>query len=143
MRRIGIASTGNLDSAARSASAADWTRSLARIHNARMRTPLRLALLASFVAVAVMAHAKATVAQTKPELTCVKSSGEARARALGYDHVVTIENGCDKAVACTVSTDVAPEPIQATVDAKKTIELTTFRNSPASVFKPKVGCRAR
>ncbi len=63
------------------------------------------------------------------------------ARALGYDHVVVIDNGCDRAAACTVSTDVAPDPIQATVDAKKTVELTTFRSSPASTFKPKVEVR--
>jgi hypothetical protein len=39
-----------------------------------------------------------------------------------------------------VSTDVAPDPIRADVPAKQTVELTTFRSSPASVFKPKVEC---
>ncbi|MFT3775667.1 MAG: hypothetical protein QM820_60745 [Minicystis sp.] len=102
---------------------------------------IRLALLALPAALALVALTSAPRAQPKPAPTCVKSWGEARARALGYDHVVTIENGCDKPAKCTVSTDVAPEPIEATVPAKQKIELTTFRSSPATAFKPKVDCK--
>lgn len=84
----------------------------------------------------------ATPALTRADTpSCIKSRGEARARALGYDHVVVIENGCGKPAACTITTDVAPDPITAKVDAKKTVELTTFRGSPASTFKPKVVCK--
>ena len=62
---------------------------------------------------------------------------------VGYDHVVIIENGCEKAAECVISTDVAPEPITATVPARSKVELTTFRGSPASVFTPKVECKLR
>jgi len=102
---------------------------------------LHLALLAPGAALALLALSPATQAETKPTPACIKSRGDVRARALGYDHVVVIENGCDKAAACVVSTDVAPEPLQVTVEAKKTVELTTFRSSPASEFKPRVECR--
>lgn len=87
--------------------------------------------------------ALAAGAQPKPSPACIKSRGEARARVIGYDHVVIIENGCDKPAECVISTDVAPEPITATVEAKKTVELTTFRGSPATVFTPKVTCKLR
>ena len=60
---------------------------------------------------------------------------------IGYNHVVGIENDCDRPAACVVSTDVAPDPIQATVSPRQKIELTTFRGSPASTFKPKVECK--
>lgn len=99
---------------------------------------LRLALLALPV---LLTLAPETRAQQKPTPACIKSWGEARARALGYDHVVVIENGCDKPASCVITTDVAPEPIQATVEAKKKVELTTFRSSPATAFKPKVECK--
>lgn len=100
----------------------------------------RLALAAPALGLAIAAFVPPSWAQPKPTPACIRSRGEARARAVGYDHVVTIENGCDRAAACAVSTDVAPEPIHATVEAKQTVELTTFRNSPASVFKPRVEC---
>ena len=54
-----------------------------------------------------------------------------------------IENGCDRPAICVVSTDVAPEPIQATVPARQRVELVTFRGSPASAFKPKVECKVQ
>ena len=59
---------------------------------------------------------------------------------MGHNHIVLIENNCDRPAACVVSTDVAPDPIQATVPAKQKVELTTFRGSPASTFKAKVDC---
>jgi hypothetical protein len=59
---------------------------------------------------------------------------------MGYNHVVGIENGCDKPAACTVSTDVAPSPVQATVPAKERVDVMTFRGSPTTVFKPNVAC---
>jgi hypothetical protein len=101
----------------------------------------RLAALASIAIVTLLALAPATQAQPKPMPACVKTSSEVRARAVGYDHLVAIENTCEKPAACTVSTDVAPEPLQVTVEPKKTVELTTFRGSPAREFKPTVSCK--
>jgi hypothetical protein len=85
--------------------------------------------------------APATAHADKPAVpACVKWSGQTVATAVGYNHVVTIENGCDKTAACTVSTDVAPDPIHATVASKERTELVTFRGSPSYTFKPKVEC---
>jgi hypothetical protein len=103
----------------------------------------RLVLLASFSALGLVALAPAATRAEQPRATpaCIKSRGEVRARVIGYDHIVVIENGCDKRAACVISTDVAPEPIDATVEPKQKVELTTFRGSPASAFKPKVECK--
>jgi hypothetical protein len=102
-----------------------------------------LALLASSAAFAILALAPATRADPRSTPACIKSWGEARARVIGYDHVVVIQNGCDKPAACVITTDVAPEPIEATVAPKQKTELTTFRNSPATAFKPKVECKLK
>jgi hypothetical protein len=71
---------------------------------------------------------------------CIRSWAQVVRTAFGYNHVVGIQNGCDRPASCVVSTDVAPDPIQATVPAKEKVELTTFRGSPATTFKPKVEC---
>jgi len=104
---------------------------------------MKILRLAPLAALALVALAPVTRAAPTPTPACVKSWGDARARAVGYDHVVVIENGCDKPASCVVSTDVAPEPIHATVAPKTKIELTTFRGSPATAFEPKVECKLR
>lgn len=90
---------------------------------------------------ALASFPSATQADPKPQPACIRSGGEARARTVGWDHVVWIENGCEKAATCVVTTDVAPEPVTQVVGAKQRVELTTFRGSPASAFKPKVDCK--
>jgi len=60
----------------------------------------------------------------------------------GYNHVVTITNGCTRSVTCTVTTDVNPDPIATGKLAPgASTDLTTFRNSPAYAFKATVQCR--
>jgi hypothetical protein len=95
----------------------------------------RAALLA---ALALAAAAPSALAQKTP--ACVKWWQQVVAAGFGYNHVVGIENGCDKPAACVVSTDVAPDPIRVTVAPKEKTELVTFRGSPASTFKAKVEC---
>jgi hypothetical protein len=85
-------------------------------------------------ALAAPAHAEDTPA-------CVRWWGQTVRAGVGYNHVVGIENTCDRAAACVVSTDVAPDPIQATVSPKQKVELTTFRGSPSYAFKAKVTCK--
>jgi hypothetical protein len=72
--------------------------------------------------------------------SCVHWSGITVATAVGYNHVVRIDNACDRAATCTVSTDVAPTPIQAAVPPKQRVELVTFRRSPAYTFKARASC---
>ncbi len=100
--------------------------------------PLRAA---PAVLLALGALAGAARAEKAP--ACLRWSSLTVATVIGYDHVVEIENGCDRPAACVVSTDVAPEPIEASVPAREKIELVTFRGSPSYVFKPKVECKLR
>ncbi len=72
---------------------------------------------------------------------CIKWSSQTVQTSAGNNHVVTIENTCERAASCTVSTDVAPDPIQATVQPRQRTELVTFRGSPAYVFKARVDCK--
>jgi hypothetical protein len=87
---------------------------------------------------ALVALAPAARADKTP--ACVRWWQQTVAVGYGYNHVVGIENTCDKPVACAVSTDVAPDPIKATVAPKEKTELVTYRGSPASTFKAKVEC---
>lgn len=71
---------------------------------------------------------------------CVKVQTQAIFSGAGYNHVVSIDNGCTRAADCEVSTDVAPEKLAVTVPAAESRDLVTFRGSPASEFKATVKC---
>jgi len=72
--------------------------------------------------------------------SCIAWRSEARYRNYGYDHIVEIRNGCSAAAECQVTTNVAPEPVGVRVGAGQTVEVLTFRGSPASAFKARVRC---
>jgi len=75
-----------------------------------------------------------------PHPECVHVRTEARYVAYGYDHIVEIENECEKAMLCTVMTDVNPQTTSVNVAAGQTRSVTTFRGSPAREFKATVLC---
>ncbi len=58
----------------------------------------------------------------------------------GHDHIVSVHNACKKHVACEVYTDVAPQHLPQALPPGESIELVTFRGSPASVFVATVDC---
>jgi hypothetical protein len=72
---------------------------------------------------------------------CIRVHSEARYSGYGYDHVVEIENGCAKAMVCTVKTDVNPEPTKVSLPAREKTTVVTFRGSPAREFKADVQCK--
>jgi hypothetical protein len=72
---------------------------------------------------------------------CVNVRTEARYAAYGYDHVVELENTCDKAMRCDVSTDVNPTPASVDLAIGETKSVLTYRGSPASEFKAQVECK--
>lgn len=74
-------------------------------------------------------------------VACVSSWGESLYRNYGYDHIVHIQNRCQKTVLCRVTTNVNPDPVEGTVAPREERELLTFRGSPARDFVPKVDCR--
>src|SRR6185312_6687649 len=99
------------------------------------------AALALLVTAAIGTIAASTLAEKPGVPACVKWGKQVVSTPTGYNHVVWIDDTCDAPAACVVSTDVAPDPISTTVPAKKKVELTTFRGSPASEFTAKVSCK--
>ena len=64
--------------------------------------------------------------------TCAEVGASTRAEAYGYTHVVSLRNGCPKAVRCELWSDVDPEPrMRVEVEAGATAEVITRRGSPA------------
>jgi hypothetical protein len=76
-------------------------------------------------------------------LECVRVEAVARWGADAYNHFVVLHNGCAHRVRCQVATDVNPEAQVVEVAAGQTLEVITFRGSPASAFTPRVSCERR
>jgi hypothetical protein len=94
--------------------------------------------LAALAVLAALALASSAQADKTP--ACVHWWPQTVAMGIGYNHVVGIDNTCERAAVCTISTNIAPDPIQATVGSKERVELTTFRGSPSRVFQARVDC---
>jgi hypothetical protein len=71
---------------------------------------------------------------------CARVRTEARYVAYGYDHIVEIDNTCEKAVNCTIATDVNPASSNLAIPPGQKRSVTTFRGSPAREFKANVTC---
>ncbi len=71
---------------------------------------------------------------------CVEVTHQARWGAGAYNHVVRIQNRCDRRARCRVATDVNPQETAIEVAAGATEELITFLGSPARAFTPRVSC---
>jgi hypothetical protein len=101
----------------------------------------RLPSRAPFAALTLLVLAGGVrAARADKSATCVKWRPETVATGFGYNHVVVLDNTCDRAAVCKVSTNVAPDPIQATLASKEHVELTTFRGSPSYTFQARVDC---
>ena len=74
---------------------------------------------------------------------CVQVSTSSRYVPYGYNHVVTLTNGCTRAASCVVATDVNPERQSANVPAGSSHELVTFMGSPSATFVARVSCQLR
>lgn len=82
-------------------------------------------------------------AKEPPVPACITYKTEARPRYPGYDHIVHIKSTCAKTADCTVSTNVAPDPLKAVVPAGANVEVFTFMQSPAYEFTANVKCKLR
>lgn len=89
---------------------------------------------------APLADAGPDAAKPPPYPPCVKVQSQAIFSGSGYDHVVSIENGCERDADCTVSTDVSEETLSVSVPAGESRDVVTYRGSPASEFKATVKC---
>jgi hypothetical protein len=88
----------------------------------------------------MLATASAVGAAEPSKAGCISARAEAPFRGSGYDHLVKLENRCDKPVKCRVSSDVNPEVTEVTVPAKGRAEVLLWRGSPARTFKARVSC---
>jgi hypothetical protein len=99
------------------------------------------ALLASAAVLATtLVPALADEQTQNPNAPCVRWRADSIYRNYGYDHVVTLFNGCDALATCTVTTNVNPDPIGVQVQPGKEAEVLTFRGSPAREFEARVRC---
>jgi hypothetical protein len=98
------------------------------------------ALLAPLALVAVVRAAPDAGADAGGIPACVQVQTDARYVPYGYDHIVTLTNGCSKPATCSVSTDVNPQPITAEVASGTTVEVVTFKGSPQTTFVARVTC---
>lgn len=89
-----------------------------------------------------MSGTDAYPAQSQGRSGCVEFRGEARYRNYAYDHIVILESLCDKRMLCDVSTNVNPNPIRVSIHPRESLEVTTFRGSPAREFTATVHCEA-
>ncbi|RLB55832.1 MAG: hypothetical protein DRJ42_05090 [Deltaproteobacteria bacterium] len=76
-----------------------------------------------------------------PECVTITALG-ARSVA-GFNHIVRLDNACERDVDCQVATNSAPDPIDATVSAGERSELTLFRGHGERDFTPQVDCSLR
>lgn len=78
-----------------------------------------------------------------PAVSCVQVQTEARPRNYAYDHLVTLRNGCKKAVTCAVKTDANPQPIAVELEVGEEKTVLTFTGSPARELRADVRCHER
>jgi hypothetical protein len=113
------------------------------IARARIARSIVAALLLCTALLVANANADDGERGPAPATDCVKVTSEARYVAYGYDHVVTLENTCDRAMRCQVSSDVNPTPAAVELAKGETKSVLTYRGSPASEFKAKAECKAQ
>jgi hypothetical protein len=115
----------------------------------RTPCPSRSQLLACAVALTGAAGLLGSVlaAHAEPSkgaaVTCVKVRTEASFASVGYDHLVHLTNNCKTPVACTVTTNVNPEPASVSLGVNESTTLTTWRGSPAREFTADAKCQVR
>jgi hypothetical protein len=89
------------------------------------------------------AHAAPPVAAAPAKLDCVAYRTEAYFASVGFDHLVHLTNNCAKTAACTVTTNVNPDPASVSLAPGEKQTLVTWRGSPAREFTADVNCQAR
>jgi hypothetical protein len=83
-------------------------------------------------------------AQAQDPNQCTKAEATARWIGIGYTHGVTLHNGCERPVACTLWTDVDPEPKQSVqVKPGESADVVTRRGSPARAVTAFKDCSFR
>jgi len=71
---------------------------------------------------------------------CIEVGGISMWGITGYNHIVFLTSRCQPTLVCVVSSDVTPEPREATVPGNTTVSVFLAYNSPAPFFHPNVSC---
>jgi hypothetical protein len=74
---------------------------------------------------------------------CLKVTTSAPFRGIGYDHVVTLQSSCSATADCSVKTDVNPTASEVVVPPSQSVDVVTWRGSPAYEFHADVTCKLR
>ena len=77
----------------------------------------------------------------EPRAACVSSAPYTRPGGYGFNHVVALDNHCEVAMRCIVTTDVSPQPVEVTIARGEKKDVTTFMASPSRTFLPSVDCK--
>jgi hypothetical protein len=113
----------------------------------RIGSNLRTAISVAGALALVLVCASSSVARAEADAgatslpACIAVATEARYVPYGYNHLVLIKNGCSKAAACSVATDVNPQATSVEVGASASVEVLTFRASPVQTFHARVACK--
>ena len=78
--------------------------------------------------------------ETGDHPACIEVSGQARYGAFGYDHIVTVRNGCERTATCSVTTSVNTRAVRVNVAAGASADVVMWRGSPASEFAARADC---
>lgn len=101
-----------------------------------------LAALA-FIGVAIAAASASAADAGAPAAlpACVQVTSQSIYVPYGYNHIVTVKNGCTRVAKCSVSTDVNPEVQSIDVAANTSKDVLTFMAAASSTFVARVSCR--
>ena len=118
-----------------------WMARSGRMFVTLALAPVAVALAGTFTPTRAADAGAAAPAPAIPACVAVKT--DSRYVPYGYNHVVTLTNGCAREARCLVSTDVNPEQRSVDVPSSQAVEVLTFMGSPSSTFTAKVTCKLR
>jgi hypothetical protein len=79
-----------------------------------------------------------------PPPGCVVIQTATPYQALGYGHLATVQNNCERAVRCELWTDVDPQPRHPVeLEPKASTTISFRRDSPSRVFRVTAQCQFR
>ncbi len=81
-----------------------------------------------------------TVAALAAQPTCIELAAHVRRTAFGYDHLVTVTNGCGTRMKCFIETEAVPEQVRVVLDAGASQTVVTLRGSPSRRIKTVAHC---
>lgn len=97
------------------------------------------------IGAALLCGGVALDASSAPEAVgCVAIKSSAPYQAVGYGHLASVQNNCEKSVRCELWTDVDPQPRHVVeLESKGSTTVAFRRDSPSREFRVQVSCQFR